>query len=192
MGVASAGATAEWKAEGVQAADGSPTLASASIPVFLADVDVVYSYEVGDDAVSFINELSRIIVDAVDGLVSTAYTTGGGSTAPQGIITGLAGTCSEINGGGSEVLAVGDPLLLQNALPPRFSARAQWCANIAIINSLGAFETTNGALRFLRSRDGCSVSLSTRCPTWTKHQRCRHSKQLRFGLRRFPGRLCHR
>jgi HK97 family phage major capsid protein len=148
QGVTSAGATAEWKAEGVQAADGSPDLASVSVPLFLADVDVVYSYEVEQDALSFIQELSRIMRDAVDNLVSTAYTTGGGSTAPQGIITGLAGTASEINGGGSEALDVGDPLLLQNALPARFSARAQWCANIAIINAIGAFETTNGALRF--------------------------------------------
>ncbi|MGH3936618.1 MAG: phage major capsid protein, partial [Pseudonocardiaceae bacterium] len=42
---------------------------------------------------------------------------------------------------------------IQNALPPRFQGRAQWCANLGIINGLAQFETTNGALQFPEIRD---------------------------------------
>lgn len=148
QGVTSAGATAEWKAEGVQAADGAPTVDDAPIPVHFGDVFVPYSYEVGMDAVNFLGELTNVMRDAADNHQLAAYTTGSGTGQPKGVITALAGTASEINGGGTEALAVGDPLLLQNALPARFSARAQWGAHVATINTIGAFETTNGALRY--------------------------------------------
>ncbi|WP_053207356.1 phage major capsid protein [Jiangella muralis] len=148
QGVTSAGATAEWKAEAAQAADGAPTVDDAPIPVHFGDVFVPYSYEIGMDAVNFLGELTNVLVDAAANHQLAAYTTGSGTGQPRGVITALAGTASEINGGGTEALAVGDPLLLQNALPARFSARAQWGAHIATINAIGAFETTNGALRY--------------------------------------------
>ena len=37
---------------------------------------------------------------------------------------------------------------LQNQLPPRWQANAQWAANLAIWNSLRQLETANGALKF--------------------------------------------
>ncbi len=91
QGVLSAGATAEWKAEAAEAADGSPTLTAPSIPVFSGDVFVPYTHEVGMDVEGFFEELTRITLDAADNLQATAFTTGNGSTAPQGIVTGLVG-----------------------------------------------------------------------------------------------------
>ncbi|MEU7170901.1 phage major capsid protein [Micromonospora tulbaghiae] len=148
QGVTSAGATAEWKAEGAQAADGSPAVAPAPIPVHFGDVNVTYSYEVGMDARNFLSELERVIVDAADNLMAAAYTTGSGSGQPTGVITALAGTASEINTTGTEAINAADPYTLQNALPPRFQARAQWCANLGIINGYAQMETANGALKF--------------------------------------------
>ena len=153
-GITSAGVTAEWLAEAAQAADAAPTLAQPSIPVHKGAAFVPYSYEVGMDALDFAAELGTILVDGADQLQATAYTTGTGTGQPTGVITALVGTASEINGGGSEALAAGDPLLLQNDLPARFSEAARWCANIAIINTIAAFETTNGALRFPEVADG--------------------------------------
>lgn len=147
-GVTSAGATAEWKAEHAQAADGTPALDDPEIPVHLGDVDVIYSYEIGMDAVNFVQGMQDVMMDAADNLAVAAYTTGTGSGQPKGIVTALAGTASEINGGGTEALIAADPFTLQNALPARFSANAQWCAHIATINTLRQFETTNGALKF--------------------------------------------
>lgn len=42
---------------------------------------------------------------------------------------------------------------LQNALPPRFQAGAQWCANLGILNVLRQMETNNGSLKFPALQD---------------------------------------
>lgn len=147
QGVTSAGATSEWIAEATQVADGSPTLGSPSIPVLKGDSFVPYSYEVGMDAENFLQELGVVLRDSADSLQAAAYTVGNGTTQPQGIVTGLAGTASEINAAG-EAIVSGDIYGLQNALPARFSSGATWQSHIATGNSLRQLETANGALRF--------------------------------------------
>lgn len=151
QGVTSAGATAEWKAEHVEAADGAPTMDDAPIPVHLGDIDVLYSYEVGMDAMSFLDELGRVLRDAADVFQADAFTTGTGTGQPRGVITGATQT---VSGGGAGVLDLDDPVLVQNALPARFSARAQWCGHIATINTIGSFETANGSLRYPEVANG--------------------------------------
>jgi len=147
-GITSSGATAEWKDEGVQAADGTPPAAEVEIPVFMSSCDAIYSYEVAQDAIDLEDQLGMAIRDAIDNLQATAFTTGGGTSDPQGIVTGLAGTASEVNGQGSEAIASTDPTDLQNVLPARFSANAMWLSHIAIKNGYAFMETTNGALLF--------------------------------------------
>jgi HK97 family phage major capsid protein len=154
QGVSSAGVTAEWKAEAAQAADASPTLANPSVPVYFGDAFVPYSFEVGMDAASFEQELGKLLVDAADQLMATAYTTGSGTGQPTGIITALTGTGSEINAATDDAFAKADVYTIQNALPARFSANAQWCANLSIINTMSQFETTNGARLFPELSDG--------------------------------------
>ncbi|MFI0486120.1 phage major capsid protein [Actinomadura sp. 9N215] len=70
------------------------------------------------------------------------------------MVTALAGTASEINSSGTEALVAGDMYTIQNALPPRFQPNAQWCANLAIINTLAQFQTANGSLMFPEIREG--------------------------------------
>ncbi|MFG1855014.1 phage major capsid protein [Actinomadura geliboluensis] len=148
QGVTSAGATAEWKAEGAEAADGAGTVDDAPIPVHLGDVDVLYSYEIGMDAVDFLGQLQRVIMDAAENLMATAYTTGSGTGQPKGIITALAGTSSEINTTGTEALDSSDPYALQNALGARWSPRAVFMSHIATANGYRQMETAAGALKF--------------------------------------------
>ncbi|MEZ0341531.1 phage major capsid protein [Mycobacterium sp. pV006] len=155
-GVTSAGVTAEWTAEAAEVADASPTLASPSIPVHKGDAFVPFSFEVQGDAVNFLGELSKLLVDGAEQLNATAYTTGSGSGQPKGIITALvaaAGTVPLVSPATAETLAAGDVYAVQNALPPRFQPNAQWCAHLAIINTLRQFETTNGALKFPTLQD---------------------------------------
>lgn len=147
-GVSSAGVSAEWIAEAAEVADASPTLAQPSVPVYKADAFVPFSFEIQGDAPTFMSELSTLLQDAADQLTATAYTTGDGSGKPTGVIAALAGGSSVVTGDGSEALAASDVFKVQNALPPRFQPRAQWNANLAIINTLRQFETTNGALKF--------------------------------------------
>jgi HK97 family phage major capsid protein len=147
-GITSAGATAEWKTEGVEAGDGTPAAAEVEIPTFLADVNVTYSYEAEQDAAELVAQLQMLSRDALDNLQATAFATGNGTTAPQGFVTGLAETASEISSTSADALAVADVYGLQNVLPARFSAGASWLSHIATKNTLGQFETGNGAREF--------------------------------------------
>lgn len=155
-GITSAGVTAEWIAEAAEVADASPTLANPSIPVHKGDAFVPFSFEVEGDAVNFMGELSKLLVDGAEQLNATAYTTGSGSGQPTGLITKLvasSGTVALVAPGVAETLGAGDVYSVQNALPPRFQPNAQWCANLSIINTLRQFETTNGALKFPSLQD---------------------------------------
>lgn len=150
-GVTSAGVTAEWTAEAAEVADASPTLASPSIPVYKGDAFVPFSFEVEGDAVNFMQELGKLLIDGAEQLSATAYTTGSGSGQPTGIITSLvasSGTVGLVAPGVAETLAAGDVFNVQNALPPRFQPTASWNAALPIINVLRQFETVAGALKF--------------------------------------------
>jgi HK97 family phage major capsid protein len=111
-------------------------------------VFVPFSVELQGDATSLMQELGRLLQDGANQLLNTALTTGSGTGQPTGIVTSLVGTGSVVNSIGTDVLASGDVYAVQNALPPRFSANAQWCANLAILNTLRQFETAAGALKF--------------------------------------------
>jgi HK97 family phage major capsid protein len=148
QGVKSAGVTAEWIAEATQVADAAPTLDDVPITVHKGDAFVPFSFEVGMDAPNFLNELQTLLLDAADQLQATAFTTGSGTGQPKGIITALAGTASEINVITSETFAAADVFAIQEALPPRFQARARWQANVAVLNDIQQFETAAGAKVF--------------------------------------------
>jgi HK97 family phage major capsid protein len=163
QGVTSAGVVAEWISANSEVADASPTLGSPSIPVYKGDAFVPFSFEVQGDALNFMGELSKLLMDGAEQLNATAYTTGSGSGQPTGIITSLvgsAGTVPLITPATPETLVAGDVYALQNSLPPRFQPNAKWTANLSIINSLRQFETTNGALKFPALQDNPAMLLS--------------------------------
>jgi HK97 family phage major capsid protein len=147
-GVTSAGVTAEWKAESAQAAEATPTLAQANIPVYFGDAFTPYSYEIGMDGLEFARELAKLLVDAADQLQATAFTTGAGTTEPTGFITALAGTASEVSPISPESFFAQDVYALQNALPPRFQSRARWVCALPTLNTMAQWETDNGARLF--------------------------------------------
>lgn len=155
-GLTSAGATSEWKAEATQVADGSPAIDDTEVPVYFGDSFVPYSFEVGMDALDFLQELQAVLVDSADNLMAAAYTTGPGTTTPKGIVTALAAASPTvvIPSIADEVFGKGDVYALQNALPARFSANAQWAMHLATINATRAFETTNGAKEFPELANG--------------------------------------
>lgn len=159
QGVTSAGVTAEWTAEAAEVADASPTLGGPSIPVHKGDAFVPFSFEIGSDAVNFMNELGTLLVDAAEQLNATAFTTGSGTGQPKGVITALTGGPSVVNSGTAATLAASDVYAVQNALPPRFQAGAQWCASLGILNTLRQFETGSGALKFPGLHDNPSTLL---------------------------------
>lgn len=127
-GVNSAGATAEWKAEAVEIADGSPTYTAPDITAHAYDVFSPFSFEVEMDALNFIKELQRVIADAAGIHTGLAYATGASSGQPIGIRKALidsAGSASLVDAAG-EAITDADIYKLQNALPARYQVGASW------------------------------------------------------------------
>jgi HK97 family phage major capsid protein len=85
--------------------------------VYLADVDVPFSYQIQMDAVDFVRELSRVMQDAIVQLTKTGYTTSTGSTQPKGYVPNATAPTRT-----AAAFTAADVHLLQNSLPPRFSA----------------------------------------------------------------------
>jgi HK97 family phage major capsid protein len=144
-GVTSAGVTAEWLAEGTEAADASPTFAQPAIPTFKGAAYLFGSYEVLGDS-GFASQVQGLITDAKDRLEGTAFTTGNGSTAPQGFITGKVAAGSLVASATTDTFAVADVYSTQIGLAPSFrNQRSAWMANGSIINRIRQFDTGGGS-----------------------------------------------
>lgn len=149
-GISSEGVTAEWLAEASEASDGSPTLAEPTIPSYKMSCFVPFSVELEGDATALVTELGSLLQDGAAQLLNASLTTGDGTGEPTGVITALvtAGAPVVVPSLGTDAFAAGDVFALQNSLPARFSANAQWCAHLATINAARQMETTNGAPKF--------------------------------------------
>lgn len=144
-GVTSAGVTAEWLGEGTEAADASPTFAQPAIPTFKGAAYLFGSYEVLADS-GFASQVQSLIADAKDRLEGTAFTTGNGSSAPQGWVTGKVAAGSLVASATTDTFAVADVYSTQAGLAPRFrNSRSAWQANVSIINRIRQFDTNGGS-----------------------------------------------
>jgi HK97 family phage major capsid protein len=135
-GVTSAGVTAEWTAEGAEAADATPTVGPLKITPQKADAYLFGSFEVLGDS-DFAQQLPDLLADAKDRIEETAFAVGTGTGQPKGVIP--AGT-SQNRAGTAAAGPVGqDVYALQAALPARFRgprAKNIWLANLNTINAL--------------------------------------------------------
>lgn len=159
-GVSSAGVQASWVPEAQEMPDASPTLAAPVVPVHKATAFVPFSWEVEQDSADLLGQLQVLMSDGLDQLTNTAFTTGTGVGQPRGIATALAaeGAPYVLAPGAPETLAPADVYKLQQALPPRFQPKAQWAANLQIINLLRQHETGNGSKVFPELADGRLLS----------------------------------
>jgi HK97 family phage major capsid protein len=134
-GVTSAGVTAAFSAEGVEVADGTPTLVAPVIHPEKAQVFIPFSIESGMDWASLEQEMAQLISDAKDQLEAVKFLTGAGhgSNEPEGITAGIAAG-SVITAAGTASYAVADTYKVQNALPARFSPRARWLSSLTVAN----------------------------------------------------------
>jgi len=138
-GVTSAGVTAEWKAEGSQAADASPTIAQPAITAYLADAYIFGSYEVFQDT-NLAAEFPMLIADAKNRLEADAMQVGSGSGAPFGVVTSVtAVTTSRIaptTGGTFTASSSADVYKVEAAVPARWRPKASWLANYATYSTI--------------------------------------------------------
>ena len=136
-GVTSAGVSAEWTAEGTEAADASPTVGQLKITPQKADAYLFGSYEVLGDS-DFAAQLPELLADAKDRIEETAFAVGTGTGQPKGIIT--AGTTTAAAAGTAATgPGTADVYTLMAALPARWRgprANNAWVANLTTINRL--------------------------------------------------------
>lgn len=133
-GVTSAGVSAEWTAEGIEAADASPTVGQLKITPQKADAYLFGSFEVLGDS-DFASQLPELLADAKDRIEESAFAVGTGTGQPWGVIP--RGTSQNRAGTAAAGPAAQDAYALQAALPARWrgpSARNVWLMNLNTIN----------------------------------------------------------
>ena len=143
-GVTSAGVSAEWLAEGTEAADASPTFTQPAIPTYKASAYLFGSYEVLADS-GFASQVQPLIMDAKDRIEGTAFTTGSGSGQPQGWVTGKVAAGSLVASASTDTFALADVYNTEVGLADRWADRATWQCNRAIANRIRQFDTAGGA-----------------------------------------------
>ena len=147
-GVSSAGVSGEWLAEGVEAADASPTITQPSITAHKGAAYVFASLEVTQDS-NIANQLTVLLADAKDNLEKTSFITGSGSGQPFGIVTALGLTTASRVAGSSGVAGVADFVAadiyaLDNALPDRYrDNNPAWLGHKSTWNKTRQFGTAN-------------------------------------------------
>lgn len=143
-GVTSAGVSAEWTAEGAEAADASPVFAQPSIKAERADAYIEGTYEVLADS-GFASQIGMLLADAKDRLEGNAFAIGNGVNKPEGVITGLVAAGKIITSATADTYAAADVYALQGAVPVRHRSRATWVGANAIANRTRQFDTSGGS-----------------------------------------------
>jgi Phage capsid family len=128
-GIASAGSTANWVAEGATVTDTTPTLAQIAITPYKSAVWIYGSFESMTDT-DLSGQVPMLVDEARFRLETTAFTTGTGTAQPFGVITRGA---SDATVG---VLTAAIVYGMHQNLPPRFrvydGARPAWISNVTI------------------------------------------------------------
>jgi HK97 family phage major capsid protein len=151
-GATSGAITAQYRAEGAETTDNTPTLAQPVVQAHRADVLIPYSIEVGQDFGGLQTEFGKLIADAKDDLESVKYFTGGGTNEPFGLNDMSSGTNVTTNT--TNVFVAADLYKWEEALGARFRARASIVANRAIYNKIRQFDTAGGGQFWMNLNKG--------------------------------------
>lgn len=143
-GVSSGAVSWSWDAEAAEASDDTTTFAQPSIPVYKGVGFVPISLEALQDEANVANEVGRLLAFGKDELEATAFATGNGTSAPQGIVTGITGG-SIVASATTDVFADADVYALDNALPARHRMNASWLGHRGTYNLIRQFDTGGGA-----------------------------------------------
>jgi HK97 family phage major capsid protein len=154
-GVTSAGVSAEWTAEGIEAADASPTVGQLKITPQKADAYLFGSYEVlGDSDIA--QQLPELLADAKDRIEETAFAVGTGSGQPYGVMT-RGTTLALASGTAATGPTAASVYSLMGALPARWRgprANNAWLANLTTINVLRNVAKFSGSTESIVNDNG--------------------------------------
>jgi len=141
-----ASAAFSFDAEGAEVSDDTPADSTVTIPVHKAQGSVLYTLESAQDFVGLEADLIEAISMGKDDAEATIFTTGSGTgNNPEGVVTALAGSASEVDTATTATFVLGDVYALRNALPPRYRPNASWVAEQAIYSDIRQFDTAGGA-----------------------------------------------
>jgi HK97 family phage major capsid protein len=142
-GISSTAVAWSWDAEAAEVSDDTTTFAQPAITIYKAAGFVPISLEAMQDEANVTQEVGRLLAFGKESLEAAAFATGTGSQ-PQGIVTALAGTASELNAAADDTFAIADVRSVYNALPARHRANAAWLANNSIYTIIRGFDTGGG------------------------------------------------
>jgi len=154
-GVTSAGVSAEWTAEGIEAADATPTVGQLKITPQKADAYLFGSYEVlGDSDIA--QQLPELLADAKDRLEESAFAVGTGTGQPFGVMT-RGTTLAAAAGTAATGPTAASVYSLMGALPARWRgprANNVWLANLTTINALRNVPSFTGSTTSIVNDNG--------------------------------------
>jgi HK97 family phage major capsid protein/HK97 family phage prohead protease len=158
QGVTSAGITVSRDTEAAEASDDSFSLAQPTLSANRVQGFVPFSVELSQDWGALQSEIAVLLADAKDVEESTSFILGDGiGVNAGGVIGTLTGnTVAPLT---DNSFAVGDLYKVEEALDPRWRARAQFLANKAIYNKVRQFDTNGGANLWVRLADATGSEL---------------------------------
>lgn len=138
-GVASAGVTAYLVGEGAAMTAGEPSFTSPSIQAYKAAAWLAGSYEIFEDS-NLAEQLPAMIQAEKDDKEAAWFTTGSGSSAPLGVVTGVAAvTTSRVaptTAGVFTTASVADIYKVINAVGTKWRSRSKWLANFVTYSTI--------------------------------------------------------
>lgn len=144
-GATSAGVTAEWKSEGAEVSDGSPTFTQKTVPAHSLAAYAFGSYEVLGDT-NLEGQLPRLFADAKANAEADAFAIGSGSGAPTGVVTAVAAvTASRVAATTAGTIAADDVYSTIAAVPPRHRPRSSWVANFSTYTAIRKLDDAGGS-----------------------------------------------
>lgn len=139
-GITSAGATANWVAEGTAVTDTTPAIGQLVITPYKMMTWIFGSFEVLDDT-SLADQVPSLFQDARTRLEGSSFAVGNGTGQPWGIATRAAADAS------AGALTAAMVYNLDQNLPPRFrGGKVAWAANESIRNAARQIPKFTGAV----------------------------------------------
>ena len=136
-GVTSAGITVTRGGEGDEASDNTPTLAQPSVDTSRVQGFVPFSVEIERSWSEMGGEITMLLQDAKDTEEANSFVNGDGTgDNPFGVIKTLA-TGSRVAAAATGAYTIpADVLAVEDAMAPRFRARASWIASKTTYNAI--------------------------------------------------------
>jgi HK97 family phage major capsid protein len=180
-GVTSAGIVVTRFAEAAPSTDNSPTLAQPTVTPTTVRGFVPFSIESDQDWTQLRSEMTRLLQDAKDVEEASSFVTGSGTPPAANGIQSTLSTTANVNDGSGAGFISASLFTLENAMPPRFTPRAQWLARKNFYNLVRAVDT-NGTL-YARLTEGRPPELIGYPAREASAMPVRYTSQTVFGAR---------